>query len=212
MTFALASCRKAGGNYPGDEYTYDMIHSKAYETYYLNPVMKDSVGALLPAEGTVPYTGNPFTGANDSAKADMNLPYAYKNTPEDYERAGLEVKSPLTVTPEVLSRGKHYFDIYCAVCHGTAGDGKGYIVTEGKYQAVPPTYFDNERLALPDGKIFHVITYGKGAMQSYAFALSKEERWKVVAYINSLQDAYTAANNITVASVASTATDTTKAK
>jgi hypothetical protein len=58
---------------------------------------------------------------------------------------------------------------------------------------------------MPDGKMFHSITYGKNAMQSYTYALSKSERWEVIAYINSLQDAYLAQNN-------TVATDTTKIK
>ncbi|MBC8047505.1 MAG: cytochrome c [Fimbriimonadaceae bacterium] len=199
---ALQSCRKAGGNYPGDEYTYDMIHSKAYETYSLNPELKDSVSALLPVAGTVPYTGNAITGEYDAAKGEMNLPYQYLNTPDDYERAGIEIKSMLNITPEILAEGKHYFDIYCAVCHGANGDGKGYIVTEGKYTAVPPSYFADGYINMSDGKMFHSLTYGKGAMQSYAYALSKEERWKVIAYINQLQDNYAAENKITIPAVA----------
>lgn len=47
------------------------------------------------------------------------------------------------------------------MCHGAAGDGKGFIVTEGKYTAAPPSYFDPLIMALPEGKMFHSVTYGK---------------------------------------------------
>jgi mono/diheme cytochrome c family protein len=202
MVIALQSCKKAGGNYPGDEFTYDMIHSKAYETYSLNPDMKDSMTAMLPVLGTVPYTGNPMTGEYDAAKGEMNLPYQYKL--EDYEKAGLEVKNPLTITDKVIAEGEHYYNIYCAVCHGTSGDGKGFIVTEGKYTAAPPNYFADDYINMSDGKMFHSITYGKGAMQSYAYALSKEERWKVITYINKMQDGYAAANKLTITAAVDT--------
>lgn len=201
----LQACKKADGNYPGVEYTYDMIHSKAYETYSLNPELKDSMTALLPAPGTVPYTGNPMTGAYDPQKGEVNLPYTYKL--EDYEKAGAEVKNPLTVTEQVLAEGKHNYMIYCAVCHGETGDGKGFIVTEGKYTAAPPSYFADGYINMPDGKIFHSITYGKGAMQSYAYALNKEDRWKVISYINKMQDEYAAVNKITITPATA---DTTK--
>jgi len=206
-TTVFASCRKAGGNYPGDQYTWDMINSRAYETYTLMPELTDSMSAIMPVEGTVPYVGNPIAGTkSDSLKMMMNLPYTYPNTTEGYEKAGLELKSPLNQNDaKVLADGKHFFDIYCAVCHGKGGDGKGFIVTEGKYKAVPPSYFDAGYIDMPDGKIFHSITYGKNAMQPYSYALTKEERWKVVAYINSLQDAHTtAAGAATPAATAST--------
>jgi len=40
---------------------------------------------------------------------------------------------------------------------------------------------------LTDGKIYHTITYGNGAMGSYASQLDPEERWKVVLYVHHLQ-------------------------
>lgn len=192
----LSACRKAHGNYPGDEYTFDMVHSKAYDPYSLMPEMPDSMSAILPADGTVPYVGDAIAGEDaDSLDRAINLPYEYKNTPEDYERAGRELKSPLDQKdPKVLSEGQHFFNIYCAICHGEAGNGKGNIVTNGRYPGVPPNYMDPAYLGLPDGKMFQSITYGKNAMQSYAYALNKKERWEVIAYINSLQDAYVASH------------------
>ena len=190
----MQSCKKASGDYPGDSYTWDMMYSRAYEPYAPNPLMKDSMGAILPVNGTVPFSGNPMTGNVDAAKAEMNLPYEYANTLEDYERAGLELVNPVAATEENIARGKYVFEIYCAVCHGTAGNGQGNIVTSGKYKAAPPNYFDSLYMAMPDGKMFHSITYGKNAMGSYAYALSKEDRWKVIQYINKLQNDYAIAN------------------
>ena len=37
------------------------------------------------------------------------------------------------------------------------------------------------------GGIFHVITYGKGAMGAHASQLNKIERWKVAMYVRTLQ-------------------------
>jgi hypothetical protein len=40
---------------------------------------------------------------------------------------------------------------------------------------------------LPEGKIFHTLTYGKGTMGSHASQLTQEERWKLVFYVQKLQ-------------------------
>jgi hypothetical protein len=40
---------------------------------------------------------------------------------------------------------------------------------------------------LPEGKIFHSITYGKGLMGAHNSLLSQEERWKLVYYVQKLQ-------------------------
>ena len=40
---------------------------------------------------------------------------------------------------------------------------------------------------LPEGKIFHTITFGKNLMGSHASQLNHEERWKIVHYVQTLQ-------------------------
>ena len=194
LPVVFTSCKKASGDYPGDSYTWDMMYSRAYETYSLMPELKDSMSALMPVNGTVPYVGNPIAGTHaDSLDMALNLPYTIPNTPEGYIQAGLQLKNPFSITDEkIKAEGQHFFNIYCAVCHGVNGDAKGYIVTEGKYTAMPPSYFDQRLLEMPEGTMFQSVTYGKNAMQSYAYALSKEERWKVITYVKSLQADYLA--------------------
>ena len=41
--------------------------------------------------------------------------------------------------------------------------------------------------AMPEGTMFHSVTYGKGQMGSYASQLNTKQRWKVIAYIKSKQ-------------------------
>ncbi len=202
----LQSCKKASGDYPGTSYTWDMIYSRAYETYEPNHLLKDSMGAMLPVEGTVPFSGDPLTGAVDTALANINLPYEYSNSLEDYERSAMD-PNPLPASEENIARGMVVFDIYCAICHGVKGDGQGTIVASGKYKAAPPNYFDAMYMAMPDGKMYHSITYGKNAMGSYAYAISKEDRWKVIHYINKLQDDYAMANGMVVPADTATATN-----
>jgi len=40
---------------------------------------------------------------------------------------------------------------------------------------------------LPEGTMFHSVTYGKNAMGSYASQLNTRQRWEVIAYIRSKQ-------------------------
>jgi mono/diheme cytochrome c family protein len=194
LAFGLQACKKASGDYPGDSFTYDMMYSKAYETYALNPLMKDSMGAILPPAGTVPFVGNAVAGVYDSEMGDMMLPYEYAKTDSDYVRAGLELVNPLAPTADNIAEGKRLYTNMCQVCHGAEGNGQGTIVANGKYKAVPPSYFAEGYIDMPDGKMFHSLTYGKNAMGSYAYALNKKERWQIILYINAMQDAWVAAN------------------
>ena len=83
-----------------------------------------------------------------------------------------------------MDKAKELYDIYCAICHGTAGDGKGKLVTQGKYLGVP-SYKD--RPTITAGSIFHVQTYGLNAMGSYANQLSAHERWILAEYVLKLK-------------------------
>jgi hypothetical protein len=40
---------------------------------------------------------------------------------------------------------------------------------------------------LPEGKMYHTITYGKGLMGQHASQLNQLERWQVIEYVKCLQ-------------------------
>ena len=92
---------------------------------------------------------------------------------------------PFPVTRAVLERGRERFNIYCAVCHGRDGNGRGMIVQRGFRQ--PPSYHIDRLRQAPVGHFFDVITNGFGSMYSYASRVSPEDRWAIVAYIRALQ-------------------------
>jgi len=170
----LAACSDPRST--GREYMPDMVHSQAYEAYTPNPNLPDSTMAGVPVKGTIPrgYT-----------------PYHYPNTPEGYEQAGREVKLAnfIEINEQNLAEGKRLFNIYCAICHGESGEGNGHIVETEKFPAVPPSYFREDILILPEGKMIHTTQYGKGQMGSYASQLTLEERSMIVAYIKEMQSA-----------------------
>lgn len=63
--------------------------------------------------------------------------------------------------------------------------GDGGVVTVGGYNQ--PNPYNGGYKDRTIGQIFHVITYGKGAMGPHGSQLNKEERWKVALYVRTLQ-------------------------
>lgn len=92
---------------------------------------------------------------------------------------------PFPITREVLVRGQERFDIYCAPCHGRAGDGQGMIVQRGF--PAPPSYHIDRLREAPVGHFYDVITHGYGMMYPYAERVEPHDRWAIAAYIRALQ-------------------------
>lgn len=119
--------------------------------------------------------------------------YEYPNTKEGYEAAGAALVNPLALTEQNLTSGKHYFTVFCAPCHGEKGDGQGHLVKIEKISGIPSYHGDAASSRgglmkdLSAGKIYHTIMYGLNNMGSHASQLSPEERWKVVMYVQQLQ-------------------------
>lgn len=182
----LSSCFKDPQS-PGYEYMPDMYRTAAYKTYTVNPNFKDSSNALLPAEGTISRGEWPY-----EASEVRDFPFPYPNTKEGYEAAGAQARNPLPVSDKVLDEGQVLYTNFCSHCHGTTGNGDGTIVNNDKFPA-PPSYstgMSSRGGAMKDltaGKIFHTITYGVNMMGSHASQLDKEQRWKIVYYVQTLQ-------------------------
>ena len=91
-------------------------------------------------------------------------------------------------TVAALERGRQEFGIYCAPCHGPAGDGNGYITQRGFPH--PPSYHSAQLRTAPDSLFYDVITHGYGIMYPYGDRLAPADRWNVIAYIRALQLAW----------------------
>jgi mono/diheme cytochrome c family protein len=175
----LGSCTKDPLS-PGVEYMPDMYRSHSIETYGVNTNYTDSMSARLPVSGTISQGAIP----GQSSLVDA-MPYALPNTPEGYEQAGTSLMSPIAKSEATIAEGKVIFEKMCMHCHGAQGGGDGKLIGTGKFP--PPPAYNGPLKALPEGKMFHTITYGKGLMGSHASQLSKSERWKVIHYIQELQ-------------------------
>lgn len=168
----LQSC-KSDPNSPGWEYMPDMYRSPSHETYGKNPMYGDTImTARMPVANTV-------------ARGEDNLPYPYPNTPDGYEAAGTNLKNPLANNEDNLAEGKVLYKRFCVHCHGKKGKGDGTVPTNSDYP--PPPAYDGPLKDLPEGKMFHTLTFGRNLMGSHASQLTKTERWKVILYVQTLQ-------------------------
>lgn len=174
----LSSCRKDPLS-PGLEYMPDMYRSPSYETYSENGLFEDGLSARRPVAGTMTQGEWPYQGSILNS-----LPYHRENTLEDYQASAAD-KNPIEANSEVLAKGKDVYEKMCMHCHGKNGEGDGKIVQIEKYP--PPPAYNGPLKNLEEGKMFFTITYGKGLMGPHASQLTKEERWKVIRYVQELQ-------------------------
>jgi mono/diheme cytochrome c family protein len=92
---------------------------------------------------------------------------------------------PFAITAEILDRGQERFNIYCAQCHGRAGDGNGMIPSRGFRR--PPSFHTETLRTAKAGHFFDVMTNGFGSMPSYRTMVPPRDRWAIAAYIRALQ-------------------------
>jgi len=163
---------KKDPNSPGVEFMPDMYRSPSIEVYGVTKFNGDDIYStqFMPVKGTI---------------ARGYIPYAYANNDEGYNQAGLYLKNPIALSDKVLKEGEDLFKKNCMHCHGATGAGDGKVGL--KLPGPPPPYNAGALKTLPEGKIFHSITYGKGLMGNHASILTQEERWKLVHYVQKLQ-------------------------
>ncbi len=189
----FTSCGKKDANSPGVEFMPDMYRSPSLEYYQVHTVDGDTINnAMLPVKGSV---------------ARGFIPYAYANTPEGYEQAGLNLHNPLSASDKEQweKDGEVLYGKFCVHCHGATGAGDGKV---GAKLPGPPPAYSGPLKNLPEGKIFHSITYGKNSMGSHAGQLTQEERWKLVYFVQKLQGPKTAGTDSTKVAAAPAATVT----
>jgi len=97
------------------------------------------------------------------------------------------IKDPLPpLDKDQMKEAQRLFNINCAICHGTEMNAQGPLGTGGKVPAIANLTLA-QYVAMPEGTMFHSITYGKGNMGSYASQLTREQRWMVVQYVKAHQ-------------------------
>ena len=172
IVVSVTSCQdKLNPNY---QYMPNMYEAVGYETNAESAAF-NSLSGEKGKVGQLPPVGTIKRGF---------VPYEIPNTTEGYNFSKTIVESPLDSTAVDMVKAQELYEIYCAICHGNAGDGKGKLVKQEKFLGVP-SYKD--RPTITEGSIFHVQTYGLNSMGSYANQLSQHERWLVAAYVMDLK-------------------------
>ncbi|WP_452219902.1 c-type cytochrome [Lacinutrix salivirga] len=164
----FASCQKQSR--PNYQFMPNMYEPVPYETYQESDAFANGIEAQLPAEGSI---------------SRGYVPFEIDNNNDGYLLAKETLKSPLDSVQVDYEVGGPLYQIYCAICHGNKGDGKGKLVQREKILGIPR--FDDAGRAITEGSIYHTIYYGKNAMGSYANQLNEEERWQVTAYVLKLK-------------------------
>ncbi|MGE9289655.1 MAG: c-type cytochrome [Puniceicoccales bacterium] len=91
---------------------------------------------------------------------------------------------PIEVSNQAMELGREKYEIFCTVCHGAAGDGKGIT---SKYGVMPANLQQELYRTMPAGQIFETITNGKNTMFGYGEKITPEERWAIILYVRALQ-------------------------
>lgn len=152
----------------------DMYNQPSYKPYRESDFYPDKSSARPLISGVV---------ARTDANAELDeFSTGRVNGTEEYV-----MTNPLTVSPEMLERGKERFTIFCATCHGAAGDGKGSVIYPRLNPRPANLAADARVVALQEGYYFDVITNGKGAMFPYGYRIPVEDRWAIIAYVRELQ-------------------------
>ena len=182
----------------------DMQDQPKMKPFRSSTFFRDGLSARPPIDGTVPRgylkTDTEFFTGKKPGKISTTAATAPAQSPAGPQPAGTSAAPalmgaaafpddvevfPIAVTPDVVTRGKERYEIFCSACHGLTGNGDGMIVRRGFRRAAS---FNDDRLRqAPVGHFFDAITNGWGSMPSYAPQIPTADRWAIIAYVRALQ-------------------------
>jgi mono/diheme cytochrome c family protein len=187
MGIVIVSCNKPRRS-TGRAYMPDMYYSRAYETYAALDTSKfitDRNEWNASKSDKIFYSMQPVTGT--VARGEMPA-YALKNDSTGYNQSQ-GIKNPLNMASIDAKEAERLYLVNCAVCHGAKLDGNGPLWKngDGPYPAAPKNLLGDDIKAMSEGRYYHVMTFGKGQMGSYASQLTTNQRWMIATWIKSKQ-------------------------
>jgi mono/diheme cytochrome c family protein len=185
----------------------EMAYSPAYNSFAPNPNFPDGKTLQLPQPGTIargqmPLHYGPTLEDADRAAAELHNPFSVG--PRVFAASTVALlASPLgqgplvavgalgpprnfpAAAPRARRRGEFLYTNHCQMCHGPRGKGDGLMMQRGM-PASASLLADNS-VQMKDGQMFHILTYGQRNMSPHVAQLSREDRWKVILHVRSLQ-------------------------
>jgi mono/diheme cytochrome c family protein len=153
------------------EYFPNMATSVAAESQSLSATLPGGLSQLAPVPGVV------IRG---------QVPFRYGKDDEEAKRAGRELTNPFKADDTAaLERGAEVYRIHCVPCHDGTGGGRGRAVERGMLP--PPILQAVNAVQMPDGRMFHLLTLGRGNMPPVRSRLDRDDRWRVILHVRKLQ-------------------------
>jgi S-disulfanyl-L-cysteine oxidoreductase SoxD len=134
-----------------------------------SPTVKPQEDYLDPPVGSVSMRSLIYPKTVEEAEKVLNMP----------PRIAQDVKS--------IAEGRVLFDTFCAVCHGKDAKGKSTLTAD--FPGRPDLTLDYYK-GKKDGFFFYRITFGGAVMPAHGYATSPWERWQIVKYLRTLQNAH----------------------
>jgi mono/diheme cytochrome c family protein len=133
------------------------------------------------SDTSTPSRGSPQGSVPTTGTAAAGFQYSYGKNPPDIE-AFSPLRNPASATQASVDRGWKYYQINCAVCHGTAGLGDGPVA---RWNGAP-NLTGPFTLARTDGYLWGKIRNGGLVMPTFN-RIPEGDRWHLVNYIRGLQ-------------------------
>jgi mono/diheme cytochrome c family protein len=128
------------------------------------------------------FRGGPVASVSTNGTMMPEWVVSYQQLPGTIDSMAT-LANPVAADSNSVHRGRVYFQINCAPCHGRAGKGDGQAVKLGM---VPMPLISDRAKAFTDGYIWGMMRNGRGLMPSYN-RIEEMDRWDVVNYVRALQ-------------------------
>ncbi len=155
------------------------VNPRIFTDLYRTPAVHSQEPSTLFSDGRA------MRPAPEGTVARGQQPLLYGPGPQELARAGRELKNPFPPSEENLARGHKVFEMYCQHCHGFTGLGDGAVAQAYHRFSFPVA--SPVVAAMPDGALFHIITFGQNLMPAHGPLVSVDDRWKVIGYLRTLQ-------------------------
>jgi mono/diheme cytochrome c family protein len=171
----------------------DLDFQPRYGAQAPSPFFPDGRAMRTPPAGTIAYAGVDYESDAGSPRQNAEFLQADRRYYLGKQGGAWVTELPVKVDLPLLRRGQERYDIYCALCHGATGTGKGLMTEYGLVAVASIT--DELHNLMPAGEFFDIMTNGKGRMLPMASQIKVPDRWAIVAYLRALSRSQNAGLN-----------------